>query len=105
MNPVGQCILRRERNAVTGMDELHIDHADPHVLVAADIIDQAMYRPNDMLWLDFSNEQTCFDDHEHDNLTCFKLRSIMHIKGVNRELLYRIWYDEAQDVFVGRWPD
>jgi len=106
MATVGECKLRRQRNERTWVDELHIDHADPHVLITAEIIDEAIYRPNEMLWMDFSNEQTCFDDHEHSNLHCFRLRSILHIKAVNREVLYRITpHPGRTDVFEGRWPD
>ncbi|OBK04036.1 hypothetical protein A5637_13220 [Mycolicibacterium fortuitum] len=106
MNSVGECILRLERNSRTGADELHIDHADPHVLVALEIIDQAIHEPNDMLWMDFTNQQICFDDHQHDFCACFTLRSILHIKGVNREVLYRITpHPDRTDVYEGRWPD
>jgi hypothetical protein len=106
MNTVGECLIRRQRNEGTWVDELHIDHADPHVLIMTEILDRAIYEPDEMLWMDFSDEQTCFDAHEHSNLACFRLRSILHIKGVNREVLYRITpHPERTDVYEGRWPD
>lgn len=106
MDTVGECKLRRQYNDRTLVDELHIDHADPHVLITLDIIDQAIHQPNEMLWMDFSNQQICFDDHPHDSCACFTLRSILHIKGVNREVLYRITpHAERTDVYEGRWPD
>lgn len=103
---IGECHLRRQRNERTLVDELHIDRADPHVLITLEIIGQAIYQPNHTLWMDFSNEQICFEDHEHDHCTCFRLRSILHIKGVNREVLYRITsHPDMQDVYQGHWPD
>ena len=101
----GKVVIRFARNSETDADELHIEHADPHVHIATEYIDKALYRPDDMFWVDSSEEQTCFDDHEHDRVECYRLRSVLHIKGVNREVLYRIWYDAEQDVFVGQWPD
>lgn len=106
MNTVGECVLRRERNPITGLDELHIDQADPHILVAAEVLDEAIFKPGDMLWMDYSNQQTCWDDHEHHKGECFTLCAIMHVKGVNREVLYHITpHPERTDAYVGRWPD
>lgn len=103
---IGECHLRRTTNNLTLTDELWIDRADPHVLITEEIIDWAIYQPNDRLWMDFSDEQTCFEDHEHDRATCFRLRSVLHIKGVNREVLYRVSvHPDRPNLFEGRWPD
>lgn len=103
---VGECRLRLERNAETGLDEVHIEHADPHILISTTVLDEALFQPTVRLWVDFSNEPTCFEDHQHDNLRCFRLCSILHIKAVNREVLYRIGERDAIiDAYHGRWPD
>ncbi|MDV7192566.1 MULTISPECIES: hypothetical protein [Mycolicibacterium] len=106
MVAVGQCIIRFHRNSETDANELHVDHADPYVHIATEVIDKAIFHPDDMFWVDFSAQQTCFDDHEHDKAACFALRSVLHIKGVNREVLYRITpHPDRADVYQGHWPD
>jgi hypothetical protein len=106
VSEVGECRFTSVWNPVRARYDVRIDHADPHVLVMPDFIDQAIYRPNDMLWMDFTEQQICFDDHTHDNYACFQLRSILHIKGLNREVLYRITpHPERPDVYQGHWPD
>lgn len=106
ISAVGECRFTSLWNAERGRWDVRIDHADPHVLVTLKFLDQAIFEPTDQLWMVYSSEQVCFEDHEHSNLECFRLRSIMHIKGVNREVLYRITpHPERTDVYEGRWPD
>lgn len=103
---IGECLLTRIDRPEHGDFVIRIDRADPRILITAEFLDQAIFAPTKMLWMDFSNEQICYDDHAHDNATCYRLRSVMHIKGVNREVLYRITPHEGRsDVYNGRWPD
>ncbi|PQM51817.1 hypothetical protein C5U48_12890 [Mycolicibacter virginiensis] len=107
MTTPGQLRLSLHRNDTTGNEDLRIDHADPHVLFSDEIIDAAIFRPSDQLWMDFSSEQTCFAEHQHDNAECFRLRSVLHVKGTNREVLYRITgqRNELDTTWHGQWPD
>jgi hypothetical protein len=86
--PRGDCIMTS-----LGGGSIRVDHADPRVLISAEVLDNAADHPDDCVRLDLD---TC---HTY-------VGSVLKISGVNRRVVYRIVeHVPAVNAYIGQWPD
>jgi hypothetical protein len=97
--PRGQCIITRTDDLVHGPG-LHIDHADPRVLISAPVLGEAFLAPAPGVSL---NTDLLRQDR---NGTPFWEGAVLKIEGVNRTVIYRVGaYLPRIDGYIGEWPD
>lgn len=106
----GDVVMTRIERPERGDFVIRIDRADPHTSITAELLDQAIFQPNQWLWAEFKQKQICHDDHEHSNLDCYQLVTLVHIDGINRQLVYQIIggrtdINGVPNVYEMRWPD
>jgi hypothetical protein len=85
--PQGECI-------VTCLDDgsLHIDRADPRVLISRELLDSIASGDPAGIWIESADGKF--------------IGSLLTIRGVNREVAYRITgYVSAVRGYIGEWPD
>jgi hypothetical protein len=86
--PDGQCIV----TSLPGR-QIRIDHADPRILISAELLDAIADKPDDTVWLDLTGCST------YDG-------SLLKVNAVNRTVIYRIVaYVPAIHGYIGEWPD
>lgn len=87
--PRGTCIISRFDDPVHG-SRLHIDHADPSVVIAAELLDDIAQGERAM-----------------GNLPGVSLRDgVLRIEAENRTVIYRIGeYHAAIHGYTAEWPD
>lgn len=92
--PRGECImtsLYAEDGTQTG---IRIDHADPRILISAEMIVQTAFRAHPSVELDLSRAAGDY------------VGAVLHIRGVNRTVIYRITeYVPAVHAYIAEWPD
>jgi hypothetical protein len=85
--PRGECIFRKDA------DGIHIDQADPRILISAELLDVIVDNPDDTVWMDLRN-CTTYDG------------GLLKIHGVNRSVTYRIsGYVPAIRAFTAEMAD
>jgi hypothetical protein len=73
---------------------MRIDHADPRILISAELIDQVAFRTCVDVELDLSHAA---DGH---------VGALLKISAVNRTVIYRIAeYVPAIHGYIAEWPD
>ncbi|OIN79366.1 hypothetical protein BMG05_18455 [Mycobacterium malmoense] len=107
---IGKVVMTRIERPERGGFDIRIDHADPHATITAELLDQAIFQPNQWLWAEFKQKQICHEDHEHSNLDCYRGITLVHIDGINRNLVYQIislrtTVNGVPHVYELRWPD
>ena len=97
--PDGECIITRIDDPVHG-PKLHIDHADPRVLISAELLSEAFIAPVPGVSLNTDMVR------EGPNGTPFWEGAVMTIRGINRTVIYRITgYVPRVHGYIGEWPD
>jgi hypothetical protein len=87
--------LPRGTVAITSLPgaAIRIDHADPRVLVSAELLDAIADKSSPHAWLDVARCST------YDG-------AVLHIEAVNRTVIYRITgYVPAVHGYIAEWPD
>src|SRR5258708_3606677 len=88
--PDGEVIVHRVK------DSIWIAHADPRILIAAEILAQAAAGTMPHVWLDWP--------HPPDDP--FYAGAVLKIDGVNRTVIYRITeYVPRVRGYIAEWPD
>lgn len=86
--PRGDCIM----TSLPG-GQIRIDHADPRVLISAELLDEIADHPADGAWLDLAGCST------YDG-------ALLKISAANRTVIYRITkYIPAIHGYIAEWPD
>jgi hypothetical protein len=87
--PQGECILTRLEDG-----RLHIDRADPRIVISAELLNEAVRQPADGVSVNWPPG-------------CFWLTgSTLRIEGVNRTVVYRIGERiPAVNGYIAEWPD
>ena len=85
---------------MTRLDDgiLRIDHADPRILISAELPDLLADcpAPQSDAWLDVTE---CRPGYGY-------VGAVLHIEGVNRTVIYRIGeYMPHAPAYIGEWPD
>jgi hypothetical protein len=90
--PYGECVITRTRDPVKGVS-LHVDRADPVVLISAELVDEIADNPSPGVVLDLSGCETY-------------MGALLKIRAVNRDVIYRLtgWLPRER-AFVAEWPD
>ena len=86
--PRGDCICTRLADG-----SIRVDHADPRILISAELIDGIVERPCPAASLDLTG------------CTTF-MGALLRIRGVNRTVVYRIteWVPRIR-AYIAEWPD
>ena len=86
--PTGSCITTALADGT-----FRIDHADPRVLISAELIDDITDHPTENAFVDLTGCETF-------------IGGLLKISGVNRTVIYRLtdWIPAIRS-FVGEWPD
>jgi hypothetical protein len=72
---------------------IHIDQADPRVMISAELLDIVVDCPDDKVWMDLRG-CTTYDG------------GLLKIHGANRTVIYRIVeYVPRVRGFIAEWPD
>jgi hypothetical protein len=73
------------------LDELVIDHADPRVVISAELVDHIADNPHPRVFLDFTGRRDYMD-------------ALLKIRGVNRNVVYRLteWFPSIR-AFMGEF--
>jgi hypothetical protein len=75
-------------------ETMRIDHADPRILVSAELVDQAAFRVRPDIELSL--------DHAADG----HVGALLKIRGTNRTVIYRLAkYIPAVRGYIAEWPD
>jgi hypothetical protein len=91
--PRGDCIITNLFVDDGPRPQIRIDHADPRILVSAELLDHAADYPDDCVRLDIA---TC---HTY-------VGAVLRIHAVNRTVIYRITeYVPAIHCYIAEWPD
>ncbi len=86
--PRGECIM----TSLPG-GRIRIDHADPRILISAELLDAIAERPAPDAWLDLAG-CTTYDG------------ALLKIHGVSRTVIYRIVdYVPRVRGYIAEWPD
>jgi hypothetical protein len=89
--PRGECIMTRLDDG-----SLRIDHADPRILISAELLARACVAPGSGISL----------GREHPGSHCCGEGALLKINGVNRQVIYRITeYVPRVHGYVAEWPD
>lgn len=85
--PRGECIMTRLDDG-----RIRIDHADPHVLISAELLDAIVDKPAPGVWLDLAG-CTTYDG------------ALLRIHDASRTVIYRI-VENVPRVrgFIAKWP-
>lgn len=104
---IGDVVMTRIDRPERGDFDIRIDKADPYAAISAELLDQAIFQPNQWLWAEFKQKQICHEDHEHSSLDCFRPITLVHIDGINRNLVYQIVSGCRGTPlrYEMRWPD
>lgn len=87
--PQGSCTLTRTEDGA-----LRIDQADPHILISAELLAEALHAPAKGVSLNIPLSSFSFTG------------SILRIEGVNRTVIYRIGeYLAPVNGYIAEWPD
>lgn len=90
--PRGDCIMTRLYGD-DGTIRLRIDHADPRILISAELLDGVADHPTPHARLDLAG-CTTYDG------------AVLKISAVNRTVIYRITeYVPAIHGYIAEWPD
>jgi hypothetical protein len=90
--PQGECTISRYGDA------LHIDHADPRVLISAELLAEAFVHPAEGVSIG--------PPPGSENGTPFWTGAVLKIAAVNRTLIYRITeYVPSVRGYIAEWPD
>jgi len=93
--PDGECIITRIDDPVHG-PKLHIDHADPRVLISAELLSEAFIAPVPGVSL----------SPEYPGGHGYGIGALLKICGINRTVIYRITgYVPRVHGYIGEWPD
>lgn len=93
--PRGECIVTTMADG-----RLRIDHADPRVLISAELLAEAFVRPAPGVSIDTAMVS------DGPNGTPFWEGAVLKIRGVNRTVIYRIGeYVPRVRGYIGEWPD
>jgi hypothetical protein len=99
--PTGDCIMTSlydDEGAVGRATGVRIDHADPRVLISAELLAEAFINPAPGVSLG--------PPAEDRNGTPFWEGAVLKIEGVNRTVIYRIGeYVPRVRGYIGEWPD
>jgi hypothetical protein len=91
--PRGECIV-----TVVEGGRVRIDHADPRVLISAELLVEAFIAPAPGVSLS--------QPSEGPNGTPFWEGAVLRIEAVNRTVIYRITgYVPRVRGYIGEWPD
>jgi len=91
--PTGECILTSLHDDKGNIAAVRIDHADPRILISAELLDAVVDDPTPNAWLDLAG-CTTYDG------------ALLKIHGVNRTVIYRITgYVPHVRGYIGEWPD
>lgn len=91
--PRGECIMTSLLDEDGTQTGIRIDHADPRVLISAELLEHIASHPDDTRWLDVAWHSA------HVGAT-------LKINGVNRTVVYRITgYVAAVHGYIAEWPD
>ena len=78
---------------------IRIDHADPRVLISADLLASVATAPGPHAALDTSGCRDCFMQDDYTN-------AVLKIQDASRQLVYRITeYVPAVHGYIAEWPD
>lgn len=88
--PDGECILTRLEDG-----RLHIDQADPRIMISAELVDQVMIGHHPHVALDWTGP-----------VQLGPVGALLKIAGVNRQVLYRLteWIPAVRG-YIAEWPD
>jgi hypothetical protein len=96
--PRGDCLMTRLYGE-DGSIRLRIDHADPRILISAELLDDVAGKPSDSVALDTTG---CCDCMMQDDYT----KAVLKITAVNRTVIYRITeYVPPVHAYIAEWPD
>ena len=96
--PAGECILTRTDDPIHG-PSLHIDHADPRVLITAELLHEVTDAPMPGVSLTWPSPPPASGRFLY-------VGAILTIRGVNRTVIYRIGeYVPRVGGYIGEWPD
>lgn len=92
--PRGDCIMTS-----LGGGRCRTDHADPRILISAELLRSIADHPDDSVQLDTAD---CCDCMMQDDYTL----AVLKISAVNRTVIYRITeYVPAIHGYIAEWPD
>ena len=88
----GECVITRIDDPVYG-SSLRIDHADPRILINAELVDEVADNPHPDVMLDLAGCETY-------------MGALLKIRAVNRNVIYRLtgWLPHER-AFIAEWPD
>jgi hypothetical protein len=93
--PDGDCIMTRLADGT-----IRIDHADPRILISAELLAEAFIRPAPGVSLSTDLIR------QDRNGTPFWEGAVLKIEGANRTVIYRIGeYVPRVHGYIGEWPD
>lgn len=93
--PRGECIITRLDDPVHGA-RLRIDHADPRILISAELLEAAATSPVDGVSLD---ESAC-------TRPVNRVGAVLRVEAVNRTIVYRmVEYLPSVRGYIAEWPD
>jgi hypothetical protein len=90
----GDCIMTQHSDPETGTISLTIDHADPIVLIAAEVLRRAGWPSHAQVRL---ADVIPYED--------IYLGATILIVGTTRTVIYRITRRHDEHTYVGEWPD
>lgn len=76
-----------------GHKYVHIDRADPCVLITAEFVDEVADHPSEWAWLDTAGCETF-------------MGAVLHLVGINRTVIYRLTgWEPHRWLYTAQWPD
>jgi hypothetical protein len=91
--PRGDCIMTTLLDADGTQTGIRIDHADPRIIISAELLDAIADNPLPHSWLNVARCST------YDG-------AVLRIEAVNRTVVYRITeYIPAVRGYIAEWPD
>jgi hypothetical protein len=98
----GDCVMTQHLDLATGEYSITIDHADPRILIGADLLRQISEGPSE--WFPFPQRAQVrlagvvpYED--------IYLGATLRIEGTNRTVIYRITARHDEHTYIGEWPD
>lgn len=96
--PDGECIITSLYGDDGMQTGIRIDHADPRVLISAEVLDAIMDGS--------SSPATLYRPRTLAGSALYESGTLLKIPGVNRTVVYRVTeYVPAINAYIAEWPD